>query len=185
MTFTETSIKGVFIVDLERREDNRGFFARSWCTREFQVQGLTSVSKQSNVGFSHKAGTLRGVHYQRPPDEEAKLVRCTMGEVFDVAVDLRPTSPTYRQWFGVTLTAQNHKMLYIPEGCAHGYQTLADNSELCYQTSKVYSAESASGVRFDDPAFGIQWPVEVRVISDADRTWPIYTPQESYQETSI
>lgn len=176
MVFTETAIKGVYLIGLERKEDHRGFFARSWCHQEFEAHGLNPSLVQVNVGFSLKKGTLRGMHFQQQPHQEAKLVRCTMGQVFDVAVDLRLDSPTYRQWVGAELTAENRTMLYVPEGCAHGYQTLQDDTEVVYQTSQPFAAKYATGVRFDDPAFGIVWPLGVAVISDMDKAWPLLLP---------
>jgi dTDP-4-dehydrorhamnose 3,5-epimerase len=172
--FTPTSLQGAYVIEMERREDNRGFFARAWCSREFQAQGLNPTVVQVNVGFSLKRGTLRGLHYQIAPREEVKFVRCTRGAVFDVMVDLRPDSPTWKQWFGLELTAENGKMLYVPEGFAHGYQTLADNTEVSYQTTQFYAPESARGVQYNDPAFGIRWPIAVEVISAADNAWPAY-----------
>jgi dTDP-4-dehydrorhamnose 3,5-epimerase len=172
MRFTETKVQGSRIIDLERREDHRGFFARSFCENEFRAQHLNPGIVQINVGYMAKRAGVRGMHYQVAPHEEAKTVRCTKGVVFDVVVDLRPDSPTYKQWAGVELSADNHRMLYIPEGCAHGYQTLVDESEIEYLTTAFYAPESAQGVRFDDPAFGIFWPLPVGVISDADRAWP-------------
>lgn len=176
MRFTETSLKGAYLVEIERRADSRGFFARAWCRREFELQGLNPNLAQANIAFSHTRGTLRGMHHQVPPYQEAKLVRCTMGAIYDVIVDLRRDSPTYMQWFGVELTARNGRMLYVPEGFAHGYQTLADDTEVFYQTSHFYAPECARGVRYDDPAFRISWPMAIRVISDADKHWPPYTP---------
>lgn len=176
MLFTETAIKGVYLIALERKEDHRGFFARAWCQQEFEAHGLNPSLVQVNVGFSVKKGTLRGMHFQRSPHQEAKLVRCTMGQIFDVAVDLRPDSPTYRQWVGAELTAKNRMMLYVPEGCAHGYQTLQDDTEVVYQTSRPFAATDATGVRFDDPAFGIAWPIGIEVISDVDKGWPFLFP---------
>ena len=175
MIFTETAIKGGYLVDIARHEDHRGFFARAWCRREFEAHGLNPDLAQINVGHSHKKGTLRGLHFQTAPHQEAKLARCTMGAIYDVMVDLRPDSPTYLQWFGVELSAQNRRMLYVPEGCAHGYQTLADGTEMLYQTSDFYAPAQALGVRYDDPAFAIVWPLDVTVISDADKNWPSYT----------
>ena len=172
MKIHPTELYGVYIVDIERRSDQRGFFGRAWCQREFEESGLNPRFVQANVGFSHMKGTLRGMHYQRFPNEEVKFVRCTMGAVFDVVIDLRRDSPTFLKWVGAELTAENRRMLYAPEGCAHGYQTLADNTELYYQTSQFYAPESATGVRYNDATFGISWPLAVSVISDADRTWP-------------
>jgi dTDP-4-dehydrorhamnose 3,5-epimerase len=172
MKFTETAIKGVYLIEIKRLEDERGFFGRAWCRDELVQQGLDNRIAQVNVGFSPKAGTLRGMHYQRAPHAEVKLVRCTLGAVYDVALDLRPESPTFRKWFAVELNAENRLSLYIPEGCAHGYQTLAADSEIYYFTSALYAPDHATGVRFDDPAFGIEWPLPVSLISDGDRYWP-------------
>jgi dTDP-4-dehydrorhamnose 3,5-epimerase len=170
--FTESTIRGAYVVDIDRIEDDRGFFARAWCRREFEAAGLNPDLVQINLARSHTRGTLRGMHYQDAPHSEAKLARCTRGAVYDVIVDLRPDSSTFRRWLGVELTDENHRMLYVPEGVAHGYQTLTDDAELCYQTSREYAPESAGGVRYDDPAFTIEWPIPVSVISEADRTWP-------------
>lgn len=172
MLFHPTAISGVWIVEPEPRLDARGLFARVWCDEEFAARGLATRLLQANTAFSHRKGTLRGLHYQQAPAAEAKLVRCTQGALFDVALDLRPGSATYRHWVGVELTAANRRMLYIPEGCAHGYQTLTDNAELWYGTTHAYAPALASGVRFDDPAFNITWPEPVSVISDADAAWP-------------
>lgn len=172
MRFTPTVLKGSYLVDLQRLEDERGFFARAWCRREFEHHGLQADFVQSNVGFSHRRGTVRGMHYQRPPHDEAKLVRCTAGAVWDVIIDLRPDSPTYLQWVGAELSAANRRLFYVPSGFAHGYQTLLDDSELSYDTSQFYEPPAASGVRYDDPIFGISWPLEVSVISAADARWP-------------
>jgi dTDP-4-dehydrorhamnose 3,5-epimerase len=176
MEFIETELEGAFLIVLSRIEDNRGFFARGWCQDEFSKHGLIGGMVQLNVGFSHKKGTLRGLHYQLPPHQEAKLARCTRGAIFDVVVDLRPGSSTYKRWFGAELTAANGRMLYVPEGCAHGYQTMADDTEMYYLTSAAYAASSATGVRYNDSAFGIAWPLEVEVISGADAAWPDYVP---------
>lgn len=172
MHFTETKVRGSFLVDFDRRDDHRGFFSRSWCAREFAVQHLTSRIAQINVCYTAKKGGIRGLHYQLAPHDEAKTVRCTRGSIFDVVVDLRPDSPTYKQWAGFELTALNHKMLYVPEGCAHGCQSLVDETEIEYITTAFYAPESARGVRFDDPAFRITWPVPVDAVSEADRSWP-------------
>src|ERR1044071_9252916 len=169
MIFTETTLKGAFIIDIEPREDERGFFARSWCEDEFKSHGLNPRLAQCNISFNKKRGTLRGMHYQVAPYAETKLVRCTMGAIYDVIIDLRPQSPTFLRHIGVELTAENHRMLYIPEGFAHGFQTLADNTEITYQMSEFYAPNYAGGVRWSDPAFGIQWPEEVSVISAKDR----------------
>ncbi|HEX6398367.1 MAG TPA: dTDP-4-dehydrorhamnose 3,5-epimerase [Steroidobacteraceae bacterium] len=171
MQFTATPLPGVFVIDLKKIVDDRGYFARSWCRDTLAAQGLNPNQTQLNVGYSHRKGTLRGMHFQKAPHAEVKVVRCTRGAVFDVAVDLREGSATRGQWFGIELSADNGKQLYIPEGFAHGYQTLADASEIEYSTTHVYAAASASGVRHDDPAFGIRWPLPVSVISEPDKKW--------------
>jgi len=176
MRFTETRIPGAFFVDLHTINDERGFFARGWCADEFAQHGLIEAMVQLNVGFSHQRGSVRGLHYQQFPDEEAKFVRCTRGAIFDVIVDLRPGSPTLRQWVGAELTADNRRMLYAPPGFAHGFQTLADNTETYYLTSARYAPQSARGVRYNDPAFGIEWPLPVSSISPADASWPDFEP---------
>ena len=175
MNFIETKLKSAYIIDIKEIEDERGFFARGWCQDEFETHKLNPNIVQLNIGFNHKRGTLRGMHFQNTPKEEAKLVRCTRGAIYDVIIDLRRDSPTHRQWLGVELTEDNHRMLYVPEGFAHGYQTLVDRTEIYYQTSQFYAPELASGVCFDDPAFGIRWPLPVEVISNQDRQWPLYS----------
>jgi dTDP-4-dehydrorhamnose 3,5-epimerase len=175
MIFIPTKLEGAFIIELDRREDERGFFARSFCADEFTQHGLNPCVAQCNVSFNAQAGTLRGMHFQLAPHAEAKLVRCTMGAAFDVMVDLRPSSPTYKQWVGVELIAHNHRAVYIPEGFAHGAQTLTDNTELFYQMSAPYVGAASSGVRWDDPAFGITWPQPPdgnRIIAERDQAWP-------------
>jgi len=172
MIFTETKLPGAYCIEPERREDHRGFFARVWCQDEFARHGLNPNAAQLNVGFTLTEGGIRGMHFQIAPHQEVKIVRCTQGALFDVIVDLRSDSPTYRQWVGVDLTAANRRMLYVPEGCAHGYQTLRDDTEMCYLTSAPYAPASARGVRYDDPAFKIEWPLPMTGISDADRAWP-------------
>jgi dTDP-4-dehydrorhamnose 3,5-epimerase len=174
MRFTETKIPGAYVIDVERREDHRGFFARTWCKKEFEVYGLVTSFVQANIGFSHQQGTLRGMHFQSSPYQEVKLVRCTMGRIVDIIVDLRPTSPTHTQWVSMELTANNRTMLYVPEGCAHGYQSLEDNTEVVYDTSQFYAPQHATGVLYNDPAFGITWPLPIAVISEADRNWLRY-----------
>jgi dTDP-4-dehydrorhamnose 3,5-epimerase len=174
MEYTETTLKGAFLVALKKISDSRGYFARAFCKDEFARHGLKSDMLQVNAGFSHTKGTLRGMHFQTAPHAEAKLVRCVRGAVFDVIVDLRPDSPTLGRWFGAELTADNGVMLYLPEGFAHGYQTLIDNSEIYYMTSAPYVASAAKGVPYNDPAFGISWPLPVSVISDQDASWPSY-----------
>jgi len=172
MTFHRGALPDVMEVRIEPREDERGYFARTWCQREFEEQGLNAQLVQCNVSFNRHKGTLRGMHWQATPYSEAKLVRCTRGAIYDVALDLRPHSPTYRQWMAATLTSADQNMLYIPEGCAHGFLTLTDNAEVFYQMSEFYHLDSARGVRWNDPAFGIQWPEPVAVISERDRTYP-------------
>ena len=171
MKFNETKLPGVFELDLEPYSDERGLFARSWCQKEFEAHNVNPRLVQCNVSFNLQKGTLRGMHYQAAPFPEAKLVRCTRGAIYDVAVDLRPESPTFREWIGVTLTAENRKMLYVPEGCGHGFLTLENKTEVFYQMSEFYHPELARRVRWDDPAFQILWPATVEVISERDRTY--------------
>jgi dTDP-4-dehydrorhamnose 3,5-epimerase len=175
----ETAIDGLRVVEPERHEDERGFFARTWDVGDFERHGLNPRVVQCNISYNRRRGTLRGLHYQAAPHEEAKLVRCTAGAIFDVAVDLRSDSPSFRRWWGVELTAENRLALYIPEGCAHGFLTLADDSEVHYQMSEFYAPESALGVRWDDPAFGIDWPAEVAVMNDRDRGYPDFVEPRS------
>jgi len=172
MIFHQTDLKGVMEVRLDPRTDERGFFARSWCQDEFKAHGLDSALVQCNVSFNKRKGTLRGMHYQIAPFEESKLVRCTSGAIYDVVLDLRRQSPTFKSWIAITLTAQNRNAVYVPEGCAHGFVTLEDCTEVFYQMSEFYSAASARGVRWDDPAFRIEWPEQVKVLSERDRTYP-------------
>lgn len=175
MKFTETKLKGAYIIEPEMLTDERGFFARSWCQKEFTERGLNPNLVQCNISFNPKKGTLRGMHYQAKPYEEAKLVRCTMGAIYDVIIDLRPDSPTFKQWVAVELTAENRKMLYIPEWMAHGFQTLVDNTEVFYQMSEFYHSESATGLRWDDPVFGIEWKKQQNlIISDKDLSYPLF-----------
>ncbi len=185
MRFTELSLAGAFLIDMEPRHDERGLFARAWCRREFEAHGLSTVIEQCNVSFNSKCGTLRGLHYQVAPHEEIKLIRCTRGAIYDVIVDLRPVSATFGRWFGTELTAENRRMLYIPQGMAHGFLTLRPDTEVYYQISVPYVAPAARGVRWDDPAFGIVWPGPVEVISERDRTFPDFayaTGKEKYLE---
>jgi dTDP-4-dehydrorhamnose 3,5-epimerase len=172
MIFKETRLQGAFTVEMEPIGDNRGFFARAWCQREFQARGLISCFVQNNITVSPKQGTLRGLHYQVAPHEEVKLVRCTQGAIYDVIIDLRPESPTYLEWLGTELTARNRKMIYIPGGFAHGYQILMDDTEVFYQVGQFYTPEYERGIRWDDPAFAIEWPLDVREISTKDTKWP-------------
>jgi dTDP-4-dehydrorhamnose 3,5-epimerase len=173
MHFIATHIEGVRIIDPAPHQDARGRFMRSWCAREFAENGIHFIPVQANMGFSVLKGTVRGMHFQNASAPEAKLVRCTRGAIFDVALDLRPQSPTYRKWFGTELTAENGRMLFVPENFAHGYQTLEDGTEMSYMTSAHYTPAAAGGVRFDDPNFGIEWPVPVTAVSDQDRRWPL------------
>ncbi len=172
MIFRETKLRGAYIIDVEPREDERGFFGRSFCQKEFKERGLKAEVAQCNVSFNRRKNTLRGMHFQLPPKAEAKLVRCTRGRIYDVIIDLRPGSPTYCQWEAVELTANNYRALYIPEAFAHGFQTLEDNSEVFYQMFEFYSPENSSGVRWDDPAFNIAWPLASPIISERDRAYP-------------
>lgn len=181
MIFTETKLPGAYLIDVEKREDHRGFFARAWCQREFEEHHLVPRVVQANISFNKQKGTLRGMHYQLAPYAETKLVRCVRGALYDVIIDLRPDSSTYMQWLGVELTAEDYRMLFVPEGFAHGFQTLVDNTEATYQVSQFYTPGAEGGVRYDDPAFGIEWPIDVQVISDKDRSWPNYTPGSSTQ----
>lgn len=170
MIFTPTQLKDACLVDLEQHEDERGFFARSYCAHEFIAHGLDPRVAQCNVSFNKKKGTLRGMHLQMPPFEEAKLVRCTRGAIYDVIIDLRLDSPCYLQWLGVELTMENRQALFVPKGFAHGFLTLEDNTEVFYQMSEFYAPESARGVRWDDPIFNIAWPAPVKVISEKDQS---------------
>jgi dTDP-4-dehydrorhamnose 3,5-epimerase len=174
--FKETDLKGAFVLELERLTDDRGFFARSWCRKEFLEHGLNPQLVQCNVSFNKQSNTLRGMHYQAAPYEEAKLVRCTRGFIYDVIIDLRPASRTFTRHFGILLDAEKRNMLYIPEGFAHGFLTLEDDSEIFYQMSEFYEPSSARGVRWNDPAFDIRWPADVSVISDRDRSYPDFDP---------
>jgi dTDP-4-dehydrorhamnose 3,5-epimerase len=172
MIFRDTGIAGAWVIEAERLEDERGFFARTWDADEFAERGLSSRLAQCSISYNRARGTLRGLHYQVAPHEEAKLVRCTAGAIFDVAVDLRPDSSTFRRWFGVELSAENRLAVYVPEACAHGFLTRDDDCEVHYQISEFYAPEAARGVRWDDPAFGIAWPDEVVVMNERDRSYP-------------
>jgi dTDP-4-dehydrorhamnose 3,5-epimerase len=177
MIFTETELPGAFVLDIEPRDDERGFFARTWCRRELEEHGLSTEIVQCNVAYNHVGGTLRGLHYQAAPHAEVKVVHCLRGAIYDVIVDVRPDSPSYLRWFGVELTAENRRMLYVPEGFAHGYQTLADDTETYYLVSAFHEPTAERGLRWDDPAFGVEWPpAERRIISAKDRAWPDYEP---------
>jgi dTDP-4-dehydrorhamnose 3,5-epimerase len=173
LIFKETMLSGAYVIEPEKINDQRGYFTRVWCKRELQQYGLESELAQSNVGFSYRKGTVRGLHFQKAPHREVKIVRCTRGALLDVIVDLRPESPTYKQWFGIELSDENSKMVYVPEGFAQGYMTLADNTEMNYHTSQFYSPEAAFGVRYDDPVLAIQWPLVATLVSEQDRNWPL------------
>jgi dTDP-4-dehydrorhamnose 3,5-epimerase len=172
MIFHETKLPGVFEIHLEPKGDGRGLFARSWCQREFEKYGLNPITVQCNVSFNEKKGTLRGMHYQGDPHPEAKLVRCTQGSVYDVVVDLRPGSTTFKKWISVILTTANRSMIYVPEGFGHGFLTLEDRTEVLYQMSEFYYPELSRGVRWNDPAFQFDWPAQPMVMSDRDRAYP-------------
>ena len=172
MIFTETPLAGAFIIDIERFDDERGFFALSWSEKDFAARGLEPRFVECNLSFNRKKGTLRGMHYQETPHGQAKLVRCTMGAICDVIIDLRPDSPTFKRWAAVELTAANHRMLYVPPPFAHGFQTLEDNSEVCYQMSTPFVPESGRGVRWDDPEFRIAWPIAEKTMNERDRSYP-------------
>jgi len=176
MIFTETKLKGAFVIELEKLEDPRGFFARAFCQKEFKEHGLNPNIVQSNVSLNFKKGTMRGMHFQAAPYQEVKMIRCTRGAIFDVIIDLRKNSPTYKRWVSIELTEDNYKMLYIPEDFAHGYLTLKDKSEVIYFVTQFYQPNSEAGVRYNDPAFGIQWPAKVdpRMMTDKDKNWPDY-----------
>jgi len=171
MIFKETKLRGAYVIELDPLEDERGFFARSFCKREFEEHGLNPSVVQSNISYNKKKGTLRGMHYQVAPYEEAKLVSCIRGAIYDAIIDLRPESSTFKKWTAVELTAENRKMLYVPERFAHGFLTLEDNTEVFYQMSEFYHPECAQGARWDDPAFGIEWPMDELILSDKDRTY--------------
>lgn len=175
MNFVPTTIAGAYLIEPERLEDERGFFARTWCQREFQERGLDAQLVQCSLSFSAKRGTLRGMHYQAPPNSEAKLVRCTRGALYDVILDLRSGSPTRLAWQAFELNAENRWALYIPQGLAHGFLTLADGCEVFYQMSEFFLAPAARGVRWNDPAFAIQWPGKVTTISERDANYPLWT----------
>jgi len=172
MRFVETTVAGAFVIEPEPIADERGFFARTWCQREAEEHGLNPAVAQCNISFNLRKGTLRGMHYQAAPHEEAKLVRCARGAIYDVIIDLRPRSPSYGAHVGAELTEGNGRLIYVPEGCAHGFLTLADRTEVLYQMSQLYVPDAGRGVRWDDPAFGISWPGAVEVINERDRSYP-------------
>ena len=179
MKIIETGLQGAYIIEPEPIGDERGFFARVWCQKEFEEAKLEIAFVQCNLSFNVNKGTVRGMHYQNHPYEEVKIVRCTKGEVFDVIIDLDPKSPTYKHWFGIHLNEDNRKMLYVPKNFAHGYQTLCNDAEVFYQVSQFYKPGSEGGLRWDDPAFGIQWPISEKVtISEKDKNWPIFRSEQ-------
>jgi dTDP-4-dehydrorhamnose 3,5-epimerase len=176
MKFAETSLPGVFVIEAERLEDERGFFARTYCQREFTAHGLNPVVAQCNISYNRRKGTLRGLHCQAAPHGEAKFVRCTAGAIYDVILDLRPGSSMFGKWIAVELNAENRRMVYIPVGLYHGYQTLADDTEVFYQVSSFFEPSAARGVGYNDPAFAIDWPLPVSVISERDREYSLFQP---------
>ena len=178
LIFKETALVGAYLIEPERLEDARGFFARSWCQREFEAQGLDTRLAQCNISLNRQKGTLRGMHYQDIPFAETKLVRCTRGALYDVIVDLRPGSSTFLKWLGVELTVENRTMLYVPQGFAHGFQTLVDDTEVFYQMSEFYTPGYGRGVRWDDPLLKISWPEAVTTISEKDQTYPDSQPDQ-------
>jgi len=171
MLFTETGLEDAYVVELEKKEDHRGFFARSWDAKEFSKHNLNSKLVQCNISFSKKRGTLRGMHYQTKPFEESKLIRCTKGKIFDAIIDLRPSSKTFKKWFGIELTEENYKMIFVPEGFAHGFQSLVDNTEIIYQVSEFYTPGYELGIHWNDPTFNIKWPLEEKIITEKDNSW--------------
>ena len=185
MIFRELELPGAYLIELEPIHDERGFFARSYCEREFGEHCLNTRWVQCNISFNRRKGTLRGLHYQAPPHEEIKLIRVTRGALYDVLVDIRPESPAYRKWVGVELTADNARMLYVPEGLAHGFQTLADDTEVFYQMSEFYNPQAARGLRWDDPELDIEWPGQVSVISEGDRGLPFMTTLHATESDQV
>ncbi len=175
MIFVETKLKGAYIIDLEKKEDHRGFFARGWDGNLLEQRGLVGNAVQQNISFSKLKGTIRGLHYQMAPHQEMKYVRCTRGRIFDVIIDLRPDSPTFKQWFGINLSVDDYKVVYVPKGFAQGFQSLEDNSELTYLTSEIYTPPSEAGIRYNDPSIGIEWPLPVSMISEKDTAWPDFS----------
>lgn len=178
MIFSETKLPGAFIIDVNRREDSRGFFARAFCQREFAEHGLEPIIAQANIAFNNRKGTMRGMHFQFPPAEETKLVRCTRGAILDIIVDLRPESPTYLEHVAVELSADNHRAIYVPGRFAHGYQVLEDSTETSYQVGEFYAPGAEGGLMYDDPALGLTWPLSVTEISEKDRSWRLLSEVE-------
>jgi len=179
MKLAETKLKGAFVIDIERREDSRGFFARTFCQHEFEAHGLKPIIAQANIAFNRQKGTLRGMHFQFPPAAETKIVRCTRGAILDIIVDLRPESPTYLQHVAVELSEQNYRALYVPERFAHGYQVLLDETETSYQVGEFYTPECEGGLLYDDPRLGLRWPLPVTAMSEKDQGWKLIDQQES------
>jgi dTDP-4-dehydrorhamnose 3,5-epimerase len=179
MIFTPTRLEGAWLIELEPRHDERGFFARTWCRRELAEHGLDPDVAQESLSYNRRRGTLRGMHFQRPPHAETKIVSCPRGAIFDVIVDLRPDSPTFLRWQGFELSEENRRALYIPKGFAHGFETLADDSEIAYRISEFYAPDAAAGCRYDDPSFGIEWPLPVAVIAERDLAWPPFARREA------
>ena len=179
MRFMETGIEGAWVIDPSPHQDDRGRFLRAWCAREFAEHAINFLPVQANLGFSKTRGTVRGMHFQEAPAIEAKLIRCNRGAIFDVVLDLRPGSPSYGEWYGVELSAENCRMLYVPGNCGHGYQTLEDCTEMYYMTSGFYTPSAVRGVRFDDPGFGIRWPLDATVVSEQDSSWPLFERQKT------
>jgi dTDP-4-dehydrorhamnose 3,5-epimerase len=177
--FTETKLQGAFIIDVEERPDERGFFARTFCQNEFEAHGLKTSIAQANMSFNHKVGTLRGMHFQYPPAAETKFIRCPLGALYDVIIDLRPESKTYGEHIGVELTSENHRALYVPERFGHGFITLTDNTVASYQVGEFYTPGMEGGLRYDDPVFGIEWPTAATVISEKDAAWTPFAAQQS------
>jgi len=179
MIFNKTSLKDAYVLELEKFEDERGFFARAFCKNEFSDHDIKFPVAQANISFTKQKGTLRGMHYQTSPHEEAKLIRCTKGSIYDVIIDVRNDSPTYKKWFGAVLSDDNYKMMYVPEGFAHGFLTLEDDIEVTYMVSEFYAPGAEKGIRWNDPAFNIDWPTEVKVVSEKDKNWPDFSSKQS------
>lgn len=179
MIFTPLELEQAWLIDIEPKQDERGFFARVWCRHELAAQGLDTEIAQESISLNHRRGTLRGFHFQNAPHAETKIVYCTRGAIFDVILDLRPQSPTLLRWQGIELSAGNHRAVYIPQGCAHAFQTLTDDAEVAYRISTFYAPQAGGGYRYDDPAFGVVWPLPISVISERDLSWPAYQAQAS------
>lgn len=174
LIFTETILKGAFIIEVKRLEDERGFFGRAWCKKEMDDHGLNANAVQANVSYNKVKGTLRGMHFQVAPYSETKMVRCTSGAIYDVIIDIRPESPTFKKWFGIELTEENFKMLYVPEGFAHGFITLKDHSSVHYMVTEYYTPGAEGGLRYNDPSFNIEWPMQPVIVSEKDKNHPLF-----------